>query len=466
MMKCPLCEKELINDYCPECQINSEVLKKIYVTSRRLYNRALMKANERDITTAIQLLNRGLEFDKRFIDARNLLGLLYFRIGEIGEAVRQWQISFQFFSNENENKAYQYMKKLYASSHKRKYEQLKSTISMYNNALKHIEQKSEDLAIIKLRKAVHINPSFIAANNLLAYCYLRTKQQNKALQSINNVLALDSRNPIAVYYKEVIQPGDEIEEEVATAYNTKSNVANQFEQSSILNRRKDRGIASLSQIVIFILGILIGMLAIIFLFTPEQVNNLEEELTKVEEQYQRKIQDKDETIDNLKQQVDALDRNVTALKEELETYDLTEDQVGTTNALINGAMLYMEENIDESADLLLTINTSLLTDEGKLLYNYLKDKTFTEAGQNAFNTGDGLYRNASYADAIPAYERSLIYSDTAWYAEESYYRIARCYKELGQFEESKKAFELYFTKYNASNGVFYDYAKNHYASME
>ena len=52
--------------------------KKIMKTSNALYNDGLAKAKVRDLSGAVSSLREALKFNKRNIQARNLLGLVYF----------------------------------------------------------------------------------------------------------------------------------------------------------------------------------------------------------------------------------------------------------------------------------------------------------------------------------------------------------------------------------------------------
>ena len=63
------------------------------------YNIGLEKAKSRDLTGAVTALKKSLRFDKYQTDARNLLGLIYNEIGEVGsalsmppEGIWSWQI--------------------------------------------------------------------------------------------------------------------------------------------------------------------------------------------------------------------------------------------------------------------------------------------------------------------------------------------------------------------------------------
>ena len=50
-------------------------------------------------------------------------------------------------------------------------EKMEDSVSLYNEALEYVKQKNDDLAIIRLKKALDINNKFVEALNLLSLCY-------------------------------------------------------------------------------------------------------------------------------------------------------------------------------------------------------------------------------------------------------------------------------------------------------
>ena len=93
-MKCYNCGAKLGREnICPECGVNVKIYKKIVMASNEYYNDALAKASVRDLSGAIESLKTSLKFNKLNIDARNLLGLIYFEMGEVVEALTEWVIS-------------------------------------------------------------------------------------------------------------------------------------------------------------------------------------------------------------------------------------------------------------------------------------------------------------------------------------------------------------------------------------
>ena len=89
-MRCYNCGAELgKGDNCQNCGTNVKVYKKILMASNAYYNDALEKAGVRDLSGAIESLKISLRFNKLNIDARNLLGVIYYEMGEVVTALTE-----------------------------------------------------------------------------------------------------------------------------------------------------------------------------------------------------------------------------------------------------------------------------------------------------------------------------------------------------------------------------------------
>ncbi len=69
------------HDFCTSCGADVALYKRIIFMSNRFYNEGLEKATVRDLSGAIVSLRQSLKLNKNNIDARNLLGLVYFGMG-------------------------------------------------------------------------------------------------------------------------------------------------------------------------------------------------------------------------------------------------------------------------------------------------------------------------------------------------------------------------------------------------
>ena len=135
-------------DFCTSCQADVKVYKKIIYASNKYYNEGLQRAQVRDMSGAIASLHQSLKFYKGNIEARNLLGLVYFEIGEVVPALCEWVISKNQRPEKNIANDYITM----VQSNTSRLDTLNQTVKKYNQALKYCQQDSKDLAVIQLKK--------------------------------------------------------------------------------------------------------------------------------------------------------------------------------------------------------------------------------------------------------------------------------------------------------------------------
>ena len=141
------------SDMCNSCGAKVRVYKKVLQLSNSYYNMGLVKAKNRDLTGASEYLNRSLKLNKRNTDARNLLGLVYFEMGEVVQAFKEWIISDNL--QPDDNIATKYIKKL--QSNQTKLNTINQTLKKYNVALNYAKNGDDDVAIIQLKKILNIN---------------------------------------------------------------------------------------------------------------------------------------------------------------------------------------------------------------------------------------------------------------------------------------------------------------------
>ena len=146
-MICPECGSIVASkrNRCERCGTDLTTFKKVTMLSNMYYNEGLEKAKVRDLSGAILILKKSLELNKRNTNARNLLGLVYYEVGETVSALSEWVISKHFQAENND--ADEYMESL--QSNPTKLETLNQTIKKYNSALQSAKQGSDDLAIIQ-----------------------------------------------------------------------------------------------------------------------------------------------------------------------------------------------------------------------------------------------------------------------------------------------------------------------------
>ena len=144
--------------------------------SKYYYNKGLEKATIRDLSGAISCLKQSLSYDKNNINARNLLGLVYFETGEVVAALSEWVISKNL--QPRQNLASQYIDKLQANPNR--LEAINETIKKYNHALELCREGHDDMAEIQLKKILAQNSKLIKGYHLLALIQMKNQDWNKA----------------------------------------------------------------------------------------------------------------------------------------------------------------------------------------------------------------------------------------------------------------------------------------------
>ena len=200
-MRCYNCGAELgKGDNCQNCGTNVKVYKKILMASNAYYNDALEKAGVRDLSGAIESLKISLRFYKLNIDARNLLGLVYYEMGEVVTALTEWVISKNY--QPKDNLASRYLDEV--QKNQARLDSVNQTIKKYNSALKCCRENNEDVAAIQLRKILNQNPKLIKGYHLLALIYIHKGEYEKARKILKKAAKIDKTNSTTLrFLKEV-----------------------------------------------------------------------------------------------------------------------------------------------------------------------------------------------------------------------------------------------------------------------
>ena len=165
------------------------------------YNRALVCARERELSRAVPLLRKALLLDKTHKDARNLLGLVYYEMGEVGDALVQWVISANM--DQEDNRALFYLEDVRRKSGRlRGFDHM---IRRYNGALELARNGIRDTAVHQLSGVVAEHPNYVRAGLLLGLLYMEQGEWEKAEHYLKQVLGTDTGNAQAVRYLQTVR---------------------------------------------------------------------------------------------------------------------------------------------------------------------------------------------------------------------------------------------------------------------
>jgi len=392
-MKCPHCKSTYdFGDKCPHCKVDTVLYKRTAHLSDKLYNQGLERLKASDFTHGINSLEKSVAINKNNTTARNLLGLALFEVGHIGDALTHWVISTSL--DNNDNPAEGYLDRAHKNS--RALEKLNDAVVMYNHALGHIRQKSDDLAIIQLKKAVENNPRFVDALNLLALCHLIQNDKERAIIAVERALSVDIQNPIANRYYSMLNPkGKAVRQATAPLKFVNKVPDNHGPYKPIGIHDKKPTNFHIAEILAFIIGgVIVGAVGYFLLFPAFQnehareIARVEQKIVEAEEAHQDAIQAITAQKDVLQAEIDNRDAAINRFEEATELQE-------RINAVYNAQWLSQENQLREAINILDNLDTTGMDSnilnridgirEGA--YPALANHYFAE-GQRAFNASD------------------------------------------------------------------------------
>ncbi len=453
-MNCPNCGGENINgNICSDCSVNINLYNKIISISNTLYNSGLAKAKSKDLSSAIDCLTKSLRYNKKNIEARNLLGLILFEIGHLGEAYKHFVLSLVY--QKDDNKAQKYIDIINKDSHK--IDALKDSVRIYNQGLTYLCQKSDDMAIIQLKKAIDINPAFIDAMNLLAATYIYQKENLKALQILDKVLAIDILNPKAQNYRgQIIHTIPNRRSETSEQKVTKQKNIRFVDDSK---KMSGFGGSAMFNVLYILIGAVISFLIFFVLIIPGMtksnagiINDLTVKNETLETTLNQLKESNEKTILELQTASKELESQKKSLEEKVNIQNKRE-VLNEAQNLINNAQY------EEAANVLYNLDPTGLPVDLSDTRSQLVAETFPRACNSLYNRAASRYRSRDYDSAEALFLDCIKYADIdSNFAGDSYYYLAEIYYIKEDKEKSKQLFEKVVAEYPASN--FYWVATN------
>lgn len=432
-MKCFNCGAVLkATDYCSSCGADVKLYRRMLQLSNAYYNEGLEKAKVRDLSGAVVSLRQSLKINKRNTDARNLLGLVYFEMGEVVEALSQWIISRSFQSQKNQ--ADYYIEAV--QNNPARLETINTTIKKYNQSLLYCEQGSYDLAIIQLKKVLSMNMNLLKGHQLLALLYMKSENYGRARAELKRVLAIDRTNTRALRYMKELdavagkQPAKEEENR------NKDAIAYTSGNETIIQPVGVKDNSGFHSIINIVIGLAIGVAVMWFLIFPAQQKMTNDELNKAVAEYSDQVESKTAALTSLQGEMDALKEEAEEAKQASEEVTA---QLGSYEDLMKAYRTYTEGDAAATLEELDSIDQEALTEDAKILFDAMFQEVGAEAVKALYASGYAAYQSGDYATAITdlgkCYELDNSQGDALYF-------LARSYHKSGDTENAK----IYYQK--------------------
>ena len=437
-----LMDKEL--DYCPNCGCNVLIQKKVDYLSRQYYNQGLEKASVRDLSGAISCLKQSLIYNKHNIQARNLLGLVYFETGEVVAALSEWVISKNL--QPNRNLATEYINKLQANSNK--LEAINETIRKYNDALNLCREGHEDMAAIRLKRILTQNPKLIKGYHLLALIQMKEGEYNKARRTLRKAVRIDKTNTTTLRFLREID-----EQTGVTTKLERQNKKRIFRNGAAAKRESDGNEGEVviqtpaykeqSRISLFFMlaaGFAAGLLAFYLLAVPAIRQGIYREANQQIVKYSDAVSSQGAELTKAQSQAQESGDTVEAASKQIEE---EKKKSSTYEALLEAYSALQQQNVDEAALKLQNVYADLVPDDLKGIYNTICSSTGTtgiegstdgtdgdsssedNSGDTQGDTSDDGYTDSTDGDQSDSYDDSgdggdVSYDDSGDYYDNSY----------------------------------------------
>ena len=319
---------------------------------------------------AIDCLKQSLIYNKHNIQARNLLGLVYFETGEVVAALSEWVISKNL--QPSRNLASEYINKLQANSNK--LEAINETIRKYNDALNLCREGHEDMAAIRLKKILMQNPKLIKGYHLLALVQMKEGEYNKARRTLRKAARIDKTNTTTLRFLREIdeQTGVSTRLERQNKRNRKAVDSSENDMAIQIPQYKEKGRIPL--FFTLVAGFCAGLLAFYLLAVPAIRQGIYREANQQIVKYSDAVSSQGAELTKAQSQAQESGDTVEAASKQIEE---EKKKSSSYEALIEAYAALQQQNADEAALKIQNVYADLLPADLKGIYNTICNTTGT-----------------------------------------------------------------------------------------
>ena len=450
-MECPNCKANTIKGYlCMSCGVDIAVFYKSTHVSNLLYNQGLEKAKKTELTAAIDILSQSIEFNKNNYVARNLLGLVYYEVGQIGDALKQWILSTNMVKQNNQ--AMVYMKNiqnnpddLYSKN---------DAIVHYNKGLVWMNKKEPKQTIEELKKAIEINPKFLLALNLLTFAYLIDGNKDEALTLISRVLNHDKSNKVASRYHTVIT-GKPYRAAIDMPRAKPAPMVLAPPPISVESQEKKYSFITVAHAASFVIGALIAVASLFFFIMPGLIGDRDSEIAALSterDQLMTTIKQEREENQNI---IENLSAENQRLEVELSQINSEFSAITQANNIEEARTLLLAGNPIDAAEILYNLDTSLIYPEDVEEILELGRQAFSSAAYELYTIGLTNYNLGNFEIAVGFFLGSLRFAEinpvNAFFLDDAIYFLGRIHQIQGDYDAARGMFLIVIEEHPGSN---------------
>ncbi len=343
---------------------------------------------------------------------------------------------------------------------------LKNSCLLYNKALDDFRTKSEDIAVIELKKAISLNPDFCEAINLLGLLYASMGDYTKAREKFEKVLSIDKSN-IALSYMKVIDPNysqsDNAKEKRKGKEKIKTAVPTKAEKTVVTSSASEGSAPGIRQIfkndlVKYIIGFIAGLF--VFFVISTIINS--GEVAPVTSDNEN-IPVVDENKEDFEQKYNDLNEEHKALLLQLDEFKKNTQNYSNMTKLLEIDKLVLNKDYVAAADLLTALRTVEYKGIEREKYESLRGQSMEKAANELFTKGKEMYKKKQFKEALDDFDKVVAYIGEWKNSSATAYYRGVCLMELNEKEKALEAFNEVISKYPSSS--FANYSKSRISSL-
>ena len=407
---------------------------KLAYQSNYWYNDGLNKANIRDLTGAITSLKKSLQYNRDNIASRNLLGLVYYGRGDVVEALAEWVLSKNL--QPKENIANYYIQKV--KEKRDDLDRINQAIKRYNQALDYCYQRCEDLAVMQLKKAIEMHPTYVKAYQLLALLYIMEEQYAEARKNIRIAHKLDKTDDITMRYMHELN-------QVRKSRNIRL-----IDDKDTGKKKKGRQTVTYN-IGNIAIGVIVGVAVMGFLIMPAVSASRQSKLNKQTVKFSDQIATQKSQISALKKELDNYRSSSKEAENQQQTAEITKTSYESLMTVISH---YSTGDMSNSAlaEELLKINSETLGASGKEEYDTLTGKIYPRVCESLYVTSQKNYQVANYDTAVTNLEQ-VVQMDEGYQDGAAMLLLAQSYEKQGKQDKANTYYQKIIEKYNGTEAA-------------
>ena len=299
------------------------------------------------------------------------------------------------------------------------------------------------MAIIQLKKAIAVHPTYVKAYQLLALLYLKTEQYTAARQVLRTAHKLDTTDDFTLRYMHELNQirknrtvkfkENEKKDQQTVTYN----IGNETIIQPVSTNFKER--TGLHTVLNMLIGLVVGVAVMWFLVMPAVNSSRQKELNK-------------QTVE-FSDQIATQDAQISALKKELEEYRSTSEESENAKAtgestqesyeiVMNIYKHYSDSDMSNAAmvEELIKVNPDSLGTIGLERYNEMTGKLYPKQCEKIYSEAKDNFDAENYKDAISKLTQ-ILQMDEGYGDGAAKLLLAQSYEKSGDKDQANALYQ-------------------------